>query len=65
MELLDWKTEDLSPRSTGGILRIGIKAPTSKKTMPNDGASVSGEFELNLNLNWTGQNRTIFFCNFS
>ncbi|XP_055298663.1 FK506-binding protein 59 isoform X2 [Sitodiplosis mosellana] len=40
IELLDWKPEDLSPRSNGGILRHVIKKPITRKT-PNDGASVT------------------------
>lgn len=47
IELLDWKPEDLSPRSNGGILRHVVKKPLTRKT-PNDGASVTGKFMNNL-----------------
>lgn len=42
IELLDWKPEDLSPRSNGGILRHVIKRAITRKT-PNDGATVNGK----------------------
>lgn len=45
--MLDWKPEDLSPRSSGGILRHVIKKPISRKT-PNDSASVTGMNHKNL-----------------
>lgn len=48
IELLDWKPEDLSPRSNGGILRHVIKKPITRKT-PNDGASVTGNYQFYSN----------------
>lgn len=49
IELLNWKLEDLSPRSDGGIFRHVIKKATSRKT-PNDGASVTGKLYATLNV---------------
>lgn len=42
IELLNWRPEDLSPRSDGGIFRHVIKKATSRKT-PNDGACVTSK----------------------
>lgn len=44
IELLNWRPEDLSPRSDGGIFRHVIKKASSRKT-PNDGASVTGKLQ--------------------
>ncbi|XP_031627970.1 FK506-binding protein 59 isoform X2 [Contarinia nasturtii] len=48
IELLDFKPEDLSPKSNGAILRYVLKKAVTRKT-PNDGSSVtvnlSGSYE--------------------
>lgn len=47
---MNWKLEDVSPRSDGGIFRQVIKKATSRKT-PNDGASVTGELYTTFMVN--------------
>lgn len=39
IELLDWKLEDLSPKTNSGILRQVIHKSITRKT-PKDGASI-------------------------